>query len=170
MNKQGENYYSRIRNNFKLKYNLDVDVQDFFSNAIALTNSITEELTECLCGHSIEHNYPVEYQNGEYVMGSCCIKRFNIRQKKFCKQCKSEYSNNNCKIEHDKQPVKLCTGCRNTLKYAIKYHFKSGKYKGQLLTDVIYYDGDFSEWLGNNNANMKLYIDFITEYKQNNFY
>lgn len=130
---QNENkYFMRIKNGLTESGHPEIDVADFFANGITDINYEFKESTDCLCGHPIEKNFIVKYNGVDFIMGSCCIKRFGIKVIKKCHICKSEYHTNNMKR------LKLCRKCRRR----IPMFQLPWKYKDQYISLVKLYEID----------------------------
>jgi uncharacterized protein (DUF3820 family) len=162
-------YRERIINNFKLKYKLDIDIDDFFNNGQCNPNNYYEEEDNCLCDHKIKNCYPVKYQDNDYIMGSCCIKRFGIKRDKVCENCAQIYSSNNMKLRPNESNALLCKECRDNVKYAIDFTMRFGKYKGTSLEQIYDDDQSYFCWLHNSFPSMAKKLNLVKKYKLNKF-
>ncbi len=166
-------YRERISNNFKVKYGLDIDVDDFFNNGQCNPNSsfYNEKDAKCLCDHAIKNCFLVSYHYDQYIMGSCCIKRFSIQEKKKCKNCTREYTGNNLKIRRTNEYNSLlCKECRDNVKFAIDYEMEFGKYKNNNLENIYVIDYNYFNWLHDNFPLMTPMLTLVNRYKQNRFF
>lgn len=153
-----DDYIKRINNNL-LEYNLSYnDLEQFryiggnfnsHINRFVLECGSKAEYPEpkeyCLCNHKIRTDRNCYIQNNNktliLVMGSCCIKRFEIDTKKRC---------NFCNVEHNNRKDNNCSSCRVGLKKwrLLKRNiFKSGKYKDKLYIHVIKTDQSYFKYL-----------------------
>lgn len=162
-------YLERITTNLKLKSGLDVDVNDFFSNGQCNPNHYYEDADNCLCDQKIKNCYPVKYQDTEYIMGSCCIKRFGIKKDKVCENCTQLYSTNNMKIRADDTNASLCKECRDNVKYAINSTLRFGKHKDMSLEQIYDQHPSYFSWLQNSFPKMATKLSLVKKYKLNKF-
>jgi predicted Zn-ribbon and HTH transcriptional regulator len=90
-------YWKRIKLNIESLFNKNLikenySYDDFCNDFIPLEfPKQTSTKNKCLCEHSIKYNYGYIHKdnNDEFILGSCCIKKFSTiyKSKRICADC-----------------------------------------------------------------------------------
>lgn len=101
----------------------------------------------CLCGKDIKHNYVIHHResNRTAVVGSCCIKRFNICAQRVCTACQALHRNwttalcSSCREKETKAQVEEARrrACVDKLIEQGEKRITRGKYMGWRFVDLL---------------------------------